>query len=62
MNLIVPTDRSENTELVAEQQKNDAKLAHDRSALEQLKQDIANARKQKESISKALEKKVSRNP
>ncbi|XAR60230.1 hypothetical protein NMG60_11033505 [Bertholletia excelsa] len=45
------------TELVAEQQKNDAKLAHDRSELEQLKQDIANAKKQKESISKALEKK-----
>ncbi|KAL6972390.1 Structural maintenance of chromosomes protein 3 [Sarracenia purpurea var. burkii] len=45
------------TELVAEQQKNDAKLAHDKSELEQLKQDIGNARKQKESIFKALEKK-----
>ncbi|KAG5566426.1 hypothetical protein RHGRI_002113 [Rhododendron griersonianum] len=45
------------TELVAEQQKNDAKHAHDRSEREQLKEDIANARKQKESISKALEKK-----
>ncbi|KAL6976515.1 Structural maintenance of chromosomes protein 3 [Sarracenia purpurea var. burkii] len=38
-------------------QKNDAKLAHDKSELEQLKQDIGNARKQKESIFKALEKK-----
>ncbi|XP_052205645.1 structural maintenance of chromosomes protein 3 isoform X2 [Diospyros lotus] len=45
------------TELVAEQQKNDAKLAHDKSELEQLKQDIANAKKQKESLSKGLEKK-----
>ncbi|XP_059659711.1 structural maintenance of chromosomes protein 3 [Cornus florida] len=45
------------TELVAEQQKNDAKQAHDRSEFEQLKLDIANANKQKESISKALEKK-----
>ncbi|PSR95439.1 Structural maintenance of chromosomes protein like [Actinidia chinensis var. chinensis] len=45
------------TELVAEQQKNDAKLAHDKSELEQLKQDVVNARKQKESFSKALEKK-----
>ncbi|KAK3036176.1 hypothetical protein RJ639_029913 [Escallonia herrerae] len=44
-------------ELVAEQQKNDAKLAHDKSELEQLKQDIANANKQKQSISKAYEKK-----
>lgn len=45
------------TELVAEQQKKDAKLAHDKSELEQLKQDVRNANKQKESISKALEKK-----
>ncbi|KAA8543963.1 hypothetical protein F0562_021860 [Nyssa sinensis] len=45
------------TELVAEQQKNDAKQSHDKSELEQLKQDIANANKQKQSISKALEKK-----
>ncbi|KAK2969893.1 hypothetical protein RJ640_015461 [Escallonia rubra] len=44
-------------ELVAEQQKSDAKLAHDKSELEQLKQDIANANKQKQSISKAYEKK-----
>ncbi|XP_010254292.1 PREDICTED: structural maintenance of chromosomes protein 3 [Nelumbo nucifera] len=45
------------TELVSEQQKIDAKLAHDKSELEQVKQDIANAFKQKQSISKALEKK-----
>lgn len=45
------------TELVTEQQKIDAKQAHDRSEVEQLKQDIANAIKQKESISKALGKK-----
>nr|GME04146.1 structural maintenance of chromosomes protein 3 [Ipomoea batatas] len=44
-------------ELVAEQQKNDAKLAHDKSELEQFRQDIANAERQKLSISKALEKK-----
>ncbi|KAG9144491.1 hypothetical protein Leryth_014516 [Lithospermum erythrorhizon] len=44
-------------EVVGEQQKNDAKLSHDRSELEQLKQDIANAEKQKQSISKSLEKK-----
>ena len=47
------------TELVTEQQKIDAKQAHDRSELEQLKQDILNANKQKESIYKALQKKVS---
>lgn len=47
-------------ELVAEQQKNDAKLAHDKSELEQLKQDCANANKQKQSISVVLEKKVVR--
>ncbi|WCJ28438.1 Structural maintenance of chromosomes protein 3 [Euphorbia peplus] len=45
------------TERVTEQQKIDAKRAHDRSELEQLKQDIANANKQKQLISKALEKK-----
>ncbi|KAJ9702893.1 hypothetical protein PVL29_004572 [Vitis rotundifolia] len=45
------------TELVTEQQKIDAKQAHDRSELEQLKQDILNANKQKESIYKALQKK-----
>ncbi|KAK3027362.1 hypothetical protein RJ639_040961, partial [Escallonia herrerae] len=44
-------------ELVGEQQKSDAKLAHDKSELEQLKQDIANTNKQKQSISKAYEKK-----
>lgn len=41
------------TELVSEQQKLDAKQGHDKSELEQLKQDIANAQKQKQSISKA---------
>lgn len=46
------------TELVAEQQKIDAKRAHDISELEQLKQDIANANKQKQLISKALANKV----
>ncbi|KAL8479922.1 hypothetical protein ACS0TY_026749 [Phlomoides rotata] len=50
------TDQKIN-ELVAEQQKNDAKLAHEKSLLEQLKQDSMNAEKQKHSISKALEKK-----
>ncbi|XP_019198886.1 PREDICTED: structural maintenance of chromosomes protein 3-like [Ipomoea nil] len=45
-------------ELVAEQQKNDAKLAHDKSELEQFRQDIANAEGHKLSISKALEKKI----
>ncbi|RDX88342.1 Structural maintenance of chromosomes protein 3, partial [Mucuna pruriens] len=44
-------------ELVAEQQKVDAKRAHDKSEIEQLKQDIANANKQKQLISKALAKK-----
>lgn len=44
-------------ELVSEQQKNDAKLAHEKSELEQLRQDAANAEKQKQSISKSLEKK-----
>ncbi|ONI01633.1 hypothetical protein PRUPE_6G149900 [Prunus persica] len=42
------------TDLVTEQQKIDAKRAHDKSELEQLKQDIANADKQKILISKAL--------
>ena len=46
------------TELVAEQQKIDAERAHDKSEMEQLKQDIANANKQKQLISKALAKKV----
>ncbi|XP_011043957.1 PREDICTED: structural maintenance of chromosomes protein 3 isoform X1 [Populus euphratica] len=45
------------TERVTEQQKIDAKRAHDKSELEQLKQDIANANKQKQFISKALENK-----
>ncbi|KAL2510973.1 Structural maintenance of chromosomes protein 3 [Abeliophyllum distichum] len=44
-------------ELVSEQQKNDAKLAHEKSVLEQLRQDAANVEKQKQSISKSLEKK-----
>lgn len=46
------------TELVTEQQKIDAKQSHDKSELEQLKQDIANANKQKKLLSKALENKV----
>ncbi|XP_073267399.1 structural maintenance of chromosomes protein 3 isoform X2 [Populus alba] len=45
------------TERVTEQQKIDAKRSHDKSELEQLKQDIANANKQKQFISKALENK-----
>ena len=44
---------------MAEQQKNDAKMAHEKSILEQLKQDVMNAEKQKHSILKSLEKKVS---
>lgn len=43
---------------MAEQQKNDAGLGHDKSELEQLKQDILNAERQKQSILKALQKKV----
>ncbi|KAJ7964829.1 Structural maintenance of chromosomes protein [Quillaja saponaria] len=45
------------TEIVTEQQKIDAKRSHDKSELEQLKQDIANANKQKQLLSKALENK-----
>ncbi|XP_068651739.1 structural maintenance of chromosomes protein 3-like [Aristolochia californica] len=45
------------TRLVSEQQKFEARRNHDKSELEQLKQDIALATKQKESTSKALEKK-----
>ncbi|GLU19081.1 hypothetical protein SLE2022_353480 [Rubroshorea leprosula] len=45
------------TELVSEQQKLDAKRVHDKSESEQLKQDIANAKKQIQFISKALENK-----
>ncbi|POO01413.1 Structural maintenance of chromosomes protein [Trema orientale] len=45
------------TELVTEQQKTDAKRTHDKSELEQLKQDIANANKQKKLVSRALENK-----
>ncbi|KAK7276549.1 hypothetical protein RIF29_17691 [Crotalaria pallida] len=45
------------TDIVAEQQKIDAKRAHDISEVEQLKQDIANANKQKQLVSKALAKK-----
>lgn len=43
---------------MSEQQKIDAKQAHDKSEKEQLMQDIANANKQKQLISKALENKV----
>ncbi|GFP97186.1 structural maintenance of chromosomes protein 3 [Phtheirospermum japonicum] len=50
------TDQKIN-ELVTEQQKNDAKLAHEKSVIEQLRQDIMNSEKQKKSISKSLEKK-----
>ncbi|XLT27119.1 structural maintenance of chromosomes protein 3 [Arachis hypogaea] len=46
------------TELVSEQQKIEAECAHGKSELEQFKQDIANANKQKQLISKALSKKV----
>lgn len=56
---VYPQIDQEITKLVSEQQKFDAKQAHDRSELEQVKQDIANANRQKLSISKALEKKVS---
>lgn len=45
------------TTIVSEQQKTDAKRGHHKSELEQLKHDIANATKQRMSISKALEKK-----
>ncbi|XP_073271974.1 structural maintenance of chromosomes protein 3 [Primulina huaijiensis] len=44
-------------ELVGEQQRNDAKLAHEKSVLEQIRQDAMNAERQKQSISKSLEKK-----
>ncbi|KOM40189.1 hypothetical protein LR48_Vigan04g038700 [Vigna angularis] len=54
--LVLQIDQKIN-ELVAEQQKIDAKRAHDKSEIEQLKQDIANANKQKQLISKALTKK-----
>ncbi|KAL3580982.1 hypothetical protein D5086_018817 [Populus alba] len=54
-NSICPDQRI--TERVTEQQKIDAKRSHDKSELEQLKQDIANANKQKQFISKALENK-----
>ncbi|CAK7329230.1 unnamed protein product [Dovyalis caffra] len=67
MNMIMQNTKSINikeeelekriTERVTEQQKIDAKRAHDKSELEQLKQDIANANKQKQFISKALENK-----
>ncbi|WOK97408.1 structural maintenance of chromosomes protein 3 [Canna indica] len=45
------------TKLVSEQQKMDAHHSHVKSELEQIKNDIANATKQKQSIRKALEKK-----
>ncbi|XP_071736220.1 structural maintenance of chromosomes protein 3-like [Rutidosis leptorrhynchoides] len=44
-------------DIVNEQQKDDAELAHERSKLEQLKQDVANADKHIQNNSKALEKK-----
>ncbi|KAI5060757.1 hypothetical protein GOP47_0025177 [Adiantum capillus-veneris] len=45
------------TAIVSEQQKLDAKRGHHKSELEQLKQDLANIKKQESFISKALEKK-----
>ncbi|KAI3967943.1 hypothetical protein MKX01_027126 [Papaver californicum] len=45
------------TKLVSEQQKVDAQQSHKKSELEQIMQDIANAKKQKESISMALQNK-----
>ncbi|MCO5576606.1 hypothetical protein L7F22_030421 [Adiantum nelumboides] len=45
------------TAIVSEQQKLDAKRGHHKSELEQLKQDLANIKKQELFISKALEKK-----
>ncbi|XP_077226004.1 structural maintenance of chromosomes (SMC) family protein [Tasmannia lanceolata] len=45
------------TRLVSEQQRMEAQQSHYKSELEQLKQDISNANKQKASIYKALEKK-----
>ncbi|GLJ18306.1 hypothetical protein SUGI_0323950 [Cryptomeria japonica] len=45
------------TTIVGDQQKMDAKRGHHKSELEQLKHDIANATKQRTSISKSLEKK-----
>ncbi|MCE3049382.1 Structural maintenance of chromosomes protein 3 [Datura stramonium] len=54
--LLLKIDQKIN-ELVAEQQKNDAGLGHDKSELEQLKQDIGNADRQRHSILKALQKK-----
>ncbi|CAN6456210.1 unnamed protein product [Victoria cruziana] len=45
------------TRLVTEQQKVDAKLGHQKSELEQIKHDIYNAKKQKQSACDTLEKK-----
>ncbi|KAD5960392.1 hypothetical protein E3N88_11864 [Mikania micrantha] len=45
-------------DIISEQQKDDAEVAHERSELEQLKQDVANANKHILNISKALEKKL----
>lgn len=44
--------------LVSEQQKIEAKQAHDKSELEQLRLDISNANKQKTLMSKAIGNKV----
>ncbi|CAN1750717.1 Structural maintenance of chromosomes protein 3 [Linum perenne] len=57
-NLIKVKEERKITELVTEQQKIDAQHGHDKSEVEQLKQDIANANKQKELYSKAREKKT----
>lgn len=47
--------------LFAERQKVDGQCAHNKSQIEDLKQDIANFNKDKQSFSKALAKKVSLN-
>ncbi|CAN1247675.1 Structural maintenance of chromosomes protein 3 [Linum perenne] len=57
-NLIKVKEERKITELVTEQQKIDAQHGHDKSEVEQLKQDIANANKQKELYYKAREKKT----
>ncbi|CAN1732176.1 Structural maintenance of chromosomes protein 3 [Linum perenne] len=54
-NLIKVKEERKITELVTEQQKIDAQHGHDKSEVEQLKQDIANANKQKELYYKARE-------
>lgn len=57
INFFIQIDQ-EITALVTDQQKMDAERGHVKSQIEQIKQDIASATKQKMSIFKALEKKV----